>query len=175
MIVAITGPEDTRLTAGDRAALDKFHAEHKITQVVTGGSPGVDTYAEQWALANLIPVIKCLYDWRQYSAAAGVMRDKRMVDLADAVIIFNSPGTILAQQAKSRGRIVVEYTKANDDCGDFGVSYDSTPEESFHIPFTTEDFAVDGDEDDPLMEETVDAVIDDILYDILDDGVDEHD
>ena len=57
-----------------------------ITEVVSGGSSGVDSLGEQWALANDIPVKQFIPAWEFYGRSAGPKRNQVMADYADALI-----------------------------------------------------------------------------------------
>lgn len=64
--------------------LDKHESE--ITEVVSGGARGVDSWGEIWAEASHIPYVQFLPDWNKYGKAAGMLRNKEMAEYADALI-----------------------------------------------------------------------------------------
>lgn len=66
------------------------------TVVVTGGAPGVDTIAENEALAVGLVVIRAIPPWEILGKSAGPIRNKIIADIADKALIFwdgVSPGT----------------------------------------------------------------------------------
>ena len=68
----------------------------KITTVVSGTAPGVDTLGERWAKENNIPIDRYPANWKVYKKAAGVIRNSEMSDNADSEILIwdgKSPGT----------------------------------------------------------------------------------
>jgi hypothetical protein len=76
-----------------------------ITQVVSGGAPGVDSLGEQWARDNEISVRRFLPDWEKYGKAAGPIRNREMVDYTDAVIAI--------WDGKSRGtKSTIDYARS---------------------------------------------------------------
>ena len=89
----------------------------KVSMVISGGAPGVDTLGEKWATDNKVKIdrkeaewnnlkqpgakIKSRYNkWKkceeEYNANAGFYRNSQMVDIAEACIaiqIEDTPGT----------------------------------------------------------------------------------
>lgn len=59
------------------------------TVVVSGGARGVDTWAEEAALARGMEVVAILPDWETYGRAAGMIRNKEIVRLSDKVVAFH--------------------------------------------------------------------------------------
>lgn len=57
-----------------------------ITEVVSGGAKGVDRLGEMWAREHNVRVKQFLPEWNKYGKQAGILRNKEMVDYADAVI-----------------------------------------------------------------------------------------
>lgn len=67
-----------------------------ITEVVCGKQSGIDTLGEEWAKLNNIPVAPFPADWKQYHNAAGPIRNAKMADYAEALILIwngKSPGS----------------------------------------------------------------------------------
>ena len=56
------------------------------TVILSGGASGVDRMGEEWARANNIPVERYPANWNKYGKKAGYIRNKEMVDNADALI-----------------------------------------------------------------------------------------
>ena len=87
---------------GSRGWKDKevvYDAVRKLragTVVVSGGAPGVDTMAEEEALAIGLIVVVVRAPWDVHKRAAGPMRNRVIEDIADRGIAFwdgQSPGT----------------------------------------------------------------------------------
>jgi hypothetical protein len=58
-----------------------------ISEVVSGGAPGVDTLAEQWAREHGIPVTRFPAEWSRYGRRAGPIRNKEMAVYGEALIV----------------------------------------------------------------------------------------
>lgn len=74
----------------------------KPTEIVSGGAAGVDTFGEQWATDNNIPIKKFIPNWddisvegavirinkwgKKYNAMAGIDRNHQMGDYAEALV-----------------------------------------------------------------------------------------
>ena len=56
--------------------------------IISGGARGADTLGEQYATEKGFTVDKHPADWNKNGKAAGYIRNKEMVDIADAVIAF---------------------------------------------------------------------------------------
>lgn len=54
--------------------------------LVSGGAVGVDQYAEYWASMHRVPVKQFLPDWRKKGRAAGIIRNKEMLNIASMVV-----------------------------------------------------------------------------------------
>lgn len=84
MITIIAGGRDYAVTSADAEYLDTLD----ITQVVSGGASGADRGGEQWAENRGIPLTVIKAEWKSYGRAAGPIRNRRMADIADAVVLF---------------------------------------------------------------------------------------
>jgi len=60
----------------------------EMTEVVTGGAKGADSDGEVWAELERIPVRRFPADWTKYGRAAGIVRNREMVEYADAAVVF---------------------------------------------------------------------------------------
>lgn len=58
----------------------------KVSELVSGGAKGVDLAGEAWAKAHGVPVRQFLPDW-SLGKKAGPLRNKAMVDYADAALV----------------------------------------------------------------------------------------
>jgi hypothetical protein len=57
-----------------------------ITEVISGGARGVDQLGEEWARKHKVPVSVFAADWRAQGKSAGVIRNLRMAECADALV-----------------------------------------------------------------------------------------
>lgn len=67
-----------------------------ITEVVSGKALGADTFGEQWANENGIPIKEFYADWKNLFKKAGILRNEDMGNYADALIAIwdgSSKGT----------------------------------------------------------------------------------
>ncbi len=53
--------------------------------IVSGGARGVDQLAEAWATTRGLPMIRYNPDWKQFGRGAGLLRNRAMVENADAL------------------------------------------------------------------------------------------
>lgn len=85
----------------------------EISEIVSGGSKGVDSLGEQWAKDNQISIKRFPADWDTYGRAAGPIRNAQMAKYADALIAVwdgKSPGTSnMINEAKELGLRVVVF------------------------------------------------------------------
>ena len=59
-----------------------------ITEIVSGGAKGADTWAEVYAKENNIPFTLFKPDWKRYGRGAGIIRNTEIINYADEVIAF---------------------------------------------------------------------------------------
>ena len=72
--------------------------------VISGGAKGVDLCAKEYALQKGIPYVEYLPEYRRYGRGAPLVRNRRIVDESDFVLIF--------WDGVSKGtRYVMEYAK----------------------------------------------------------------
>lgn len=88
-------------------ALELCPFTEKITEVVSGGARGADSYGEVLAEEYLTPIKRFPAQWNKYGKRAGYVRNLEMAEYADALIaIWNgtSSGTFdMIQRAKDKG------------------------------------------------------------------------
>ena len=68
----------------------------EISCVISGCAQGADTIGASWANWKSIPVIEMPADWKSHGRSAGMIRNKAMLDQADALLAIwdgHSPGT----------------------------------------------------------------------------------
>jgi len=78
-----------------------------LSQIVSGGSKGADSLAEEYAEKRQIPIVIFKPDWKQYGKGAGIVRNRKIIEVADMVVAFwdgKSKGTANSlTMAKSKG------------------------------------------------------------------------
>lgn len=79
------------------------------TQIITGGASGVDACVRHYALRHGIPTCEFEANWSKYGRGAGPLRNARMAEEADALLVIKrigkgTPGTNnMIQEAEKRG------------------------------------------------------------------------
>ena len=85
----------------------------RITEVISGGAPGIDSLAATWAEQHGIPVARFPADWNRYGRRAGPIRNTEMAGYAEALIAVwdgQSRGTRnIIQLARKHGLRVFVY------------------------------------------------------------------
>lgn len=59
-----------------------------VTEIVTGGAKGVDTCAEEYALAHNIKLTKFLPEYSKYRKSAPLKRNIQIIEYSDLVLAF---------------------------------------------------------------------------------------
>lgn len=79
-------------------------------EIVSGGAVGVDSCAAEYAKKNGLTLTEFLPEYERYGRAAPIVRNKRIVDYADKVIVF--------WNGSSKGALsVIKYAeKIGKDC-----------------------------------------------------------
>lgn len=86
MVVAIVGSRSFTDYAELKRIVDPM--KDKITKIVSGGASGADNLAWRYANDNDIPLVEFLPNWTKYGKAAGPIRNRQIVEMADYVILF---------------------------------------------------------------------------------------
>lgn len=93
--------------------LDRYISED-VKEIVSGGAVGVDLCAAQYAKNKGLKLTEFLPQYERYGRAAPIVRNKKIVDYADKLIIFwngNSKGTLsvikYAQKTKKPFEIIL--------------------------------------------------------------------
>ena len=79
------------LIAGSRSIKDfdlSPHIPQNVDEIISGGADGVDTLAEKFADASKISKHIIRPQYHIYGQAAPIVRNKEMVNLADAVLVI---------------------------------------------------------------------------------------
>lgn len=73
------------------------HIPQNVDLIITGGAKGVDTIAEKYADDHKISKLILRPEYNLYKRAAPIIRNQKMVELADAVLVIwdgSSKGTL---------------------------------------------------------------------------------
>jgi hypothetical protein len=101
--VLVCGGRDYRDRVRVFEALDRLHAERKISVVIEGGQRtrdpktreivgGADYWGNRWADWRCISFTTMWADWRTYGAAAGPIRNQLMIDKGRPDLVVAFPG-----------------------------------------------------------------------------------
>lgn len=63
-----------------------------FTAIIHGGYRGADTLADHYAKVHSIEPLEFKADWREHSAAAGPLRNQRMIDEGKPDLVVAFPG-----------------------------------------------------------------------------------
>jgi len=89
------------------AHLDRWRREHPSLTIVSGGARGADRLAAAYARRHHLELVQFRPDWSQHGRRAGAIRNRQIVDNADALVAFwdeQSPGTrITLEMAIGKG------------------------------------------------------------------------
>jgi len=66
--------------------IDRYVSE--ADEIVSGGAIGVDRCAAEYARANGLMLTEFLPEYARYGRAAPIIRNKKIVDYADRVVVF---------------------------------------------------------------------------------------
>lgn len=65
----------------------------KLTKIITGGARGADSLAHNWAARNRLATEIVYADWDTHGKSAGMIRNRKMLELKPDVVIAFSGGT----------------------------------------------------------------------------------
>ncbi|MFI3165150.1 MAG: hypothetical protein R3Y45_02625 [Bacillota bacterium] len=73
-------------------SIEKYNLVDKIvcnvSEIITGGACGIDEVAKKYAVDNNIPLVEFLPEYNKYRRNAPLIRNSRIVDYADKVLII---------------------------------------------------------------------------------------
>ncbi len=73
------------------------HIPMGVKEIVSGGAVGVDFCASEYAKKNNLKLVEFLPEYELYGRAAPIVRNKKIVEYADQIIVFwngTSKGTL---------------------------------------------------------------------------------
>ena len=77
------------------------------TLIISGGADGIDTLAEQYADTHNISKLILLPEWSVYGKTAALVRNKKMIDEAESVLVI--------WDGHSKGsKFTISYAKKQD-------------------------------------------------------------
>lgn len=95
------------------AAIGTCPWRDRISRVLCGAAQGADTYGETWAYAVGLPVDYYEADWKAHGKAAGPIRNQKMADNAEALILAwdgQSKGSAdMLRRAKAKGLLIYVF------------------------------------------------------------------
>lgn len=72
--------------------LDGLMEEDGVRAIITGGAPGIDQFAVEWADLRGVPCMKFPAAWRRHGRMAGPIRNQWMIDLGRPDLVVAFPG-----------------------------------------------------------------------------------
>jgi len=90
------------------AHLDRWRSQHSPLIIVSGGARGADRLAASYAKRHCLELLQFRADWAQHGRRAGAIRNRQIVDNADALVAFwdeLSPGTRITLEMAARGGV----------------------------------------------------------------------
>ena len=67
--------------------LDKYITQ-EVTEIVSGGAKGIDTFAKLYAIENNIKYTEFVPNYAMYKKGAPIKRNKEIAEYADCALIF---------------------------------------------------------------------------------------
>ena len=64
------------------------YVSKEVKEIVSGGAAGVDLCAAEYARRNKLKLTEFLPEYKRYGRAAPIIRNKRIVEYADKIIVF---------------------------------------------------------------------------------------
>ena len=108
MRIAIIGSRTLNITSFD------IYIPSVCTEIISGGAKGIDTNARRWAEQKGLEFTEFLPDYEVYGRAAPLVRNRMMVDYADAILAFwdgKSKGTLYTvKYAQKLGKPVALFS-----------------------------------------------------------------
>ena len=90
--------------------LDEY-VDKKVHEIVSGGAIGVDSVAREFANAHNLLLTEFLPEYKLYGRAAPIVRNKKIVDYADKILVFwngISKGTLSVNEYAKKSKKPIE-------------------------------------------------------------------
>lgn len=85
------------------------------TVIIHGAATGADSLANRWAVVNWVRSEEYPADWKKHGAAAGPIRNQRMIDEGKPDLVVAFPGgkgtADMVSRAKAAGVRVIEVSE----------------------------------------------------------------
>ena len=109
MKLVIAGGRHYSLTDADRRFLRQLCLSREVTEIVSGGATGADKGGEDFAKSMGLPITVFPADWKTHGRAAGPIRNRKMAEYCDLVVLFpGGRGTeSMLRQARQANKPVV--------------------------------------------------------------------
>lgn len=109
--VLVCGGRDYRNRENVYSTLRSLYESSPFDVVIHGAASGVDTFADEWAVAKGLGVISCPADWKKHGRAAGPIRNQSMLDVHTPHLVVAFPGgrgtADMVRRAKAAGVTVL--------------------------------------------------------------------
>lgn len=112
MQILITGGRDFYDQEMVFKTLDEIHSKSSISLVIHGAAKGADSLANQWAVDRSVPVDACRPDWKRFGRAAGVIRNKTMLDKSPDLLVAFPGGRGTADMVQRARKVGLKILKA---------------------------------------------------------------
>jgi len=80
--------DDYELLSNKIDAYIKTEAKDEKITIISGGADGADKLGEKYSKDNCYDLDVHSADWKKFGKAAGPIRNERMAQVADAVVVF---------------------------------------------------------------------------------------
>ncbi len=112
MKLIIAGGRNIRATSSQIEALIRSLNISEISEVVSGGAKGIDSYGEDFAKSNNIPIKQFLPNW-DLGLKAGPLRNRDMALYGDALLLIwdgKSKGSAsMKREMQKLGKPIYEF------------------------------------------------------------------
>jgi hypothetical protein len=117
--ILVTGGRDFKDREGLYSALDTYLSVNKVVTIIEGGATGADEIARDWAKENGQPNWTFPANWVRYGKAAGVIRNKKMLNKSNPDFVLVCPGgngtAHMRTLAEEGNYTILTLTKVNID------------------------------------------------------------
>lgn len=114
MNVLITGGRDFSDRDNLFSVLDKLHEEYSFTLLIHGDAPGADRLSGEWAEKVGIDILATPAEWQKYGRAAGMIRNRSMLELKPDLVVAFPGGRGTAHMVKLAIKAGLKVVMANE-------------------------------------------------------------